>query len=319
MQRYFALPYYLYCRRQVALHAFALNRLYLLYFRIFTHTQNAMNTVFTVFADHLHTKLPENILTALPKPYFQDEQRIRIAVEPDFRLPENIKHELNQAQIDYALLPDMAFSDLGLIVSDMDSTLITIECVDEIAARLGIKPQVAAITERAMRGEIDFRQSLKERVALLKGLPISELQTVYDEVLQLTPGAEELLSACHHKGVKFMLVSGGFTFFTDRLKQRLGLDYTYANVLGVANGKLTGEVDSEIIDAQRKVELLQQYQADLGLSSHQVLAVGDGANDIPMIQAAGIGIAFHAKPKTQAAAKVAVNFGGLNALVKMFR
>ncbi|MBQ9183186.1 MAG: phosphoserine phosphatase SerB [Neisseriaceae bacterium] len=278
-----------------------------------------MNTVFTVFADHLHTRLPENILTALPKPYFQDEQRIRIAVEPDFRLPENIKHELNQAQIDYALLPDMAFSDLGLIVSDMDSTLITIECVDEIAARLGIKPQVAAITERAMRGEIDFRQSLKERVALLKGLPISELQTVYDEVLKLTPGAEELLDACHQFGVKFMLVSGGFTFFTDRLKQRLGLDYTYANVLGVANGKLTGEVDSEIIDAQRKVELLQQYQADLGLSSHQVLAVGDGANDIPMIQAAGIGIAFHAKPKTQAAAKVSVNFGGLNALVRMFR
>ena len=278
-----------------------------------------MNTVFTVFADHLHTRLPENILTALPKPYFQDEQRIRIAVEPDFRLPENIKHELNQAQIDYALLPDMAFSDLGLIVSDMDSTLITIECVDEIAARLGIKPQVATITERAMRGEIDFRQSLKERVALLKGLPISELQTVYDEVLQLTTGAEELLAACHQKGVKFMLVSGGFTFFTDRLKQRLGLDYTYANVLGVANGKLTGEVYSEIIDAQRKVELLQQYQADLGLSSHQVLAVGDGANDIPMIQAAGIGIAFHAKPKTQAAAKVSVNFGGLNALVRMFR
>lgn len=278
-----------------------------------------MNTVFTVFADHLHTRLPENILTALPKPYFQDEQRIRIAVEPDFRLPENIKHELNQAQIDYALLPDMAFSDLGLIVSDMDSTLITIECVDEIAARLGIKPQVATITERAMRGEIDFRQSLKERVALLKGLPISELQTVYDEVLKLTPGAEELLDACHHKGVKFMLVSGGFTFFTDRLKQRLGLDYTYANVLGVANGKLTGEVYSEIIDAQRKVELLQQYQADLGLSSHQVLAVGDGANDIPMIQAAGIGIAFHAKPKTQATAKVSVNFGGLNALVRMFR
>ena len=278
-----------------------------------------MNTVLTLFAEDLGFRLPENLLSALPQPYFQDEQRIRITIEPDFRLPENIKHELNQAQIDYAILPDMAFSDLGLIVSDMDSTLITIECVDEIAAQLGIKPQVAAITERAMRGEIDFRQSLKERVALLKGLPISELQTVYDEVLKLTHGAEELLSACHQKGVKFMLVSGGFTFFTDRLKQRLGLDYTYANVLGVANGKLTGEVDSEIIDAQRKVELLQQYQADLGLQSHQVLAVGDGANDIPMIQAAGIGVAFHAKPKTQAAAKVSVNFGGLNALVRMFR
>lgn len=277
-----------------------------------------MNTVFTLFADNLD-RLPKHILTALPQPYFQDQQRIRMAVEHNFRLPENIKNELNQLHIDYAILPDKAFSDLGLIVSDMDSTLITIECIDEIAARLGIKPQVAAITERAMRGEIDFRQSLKERVALLKGLPESELQVVYDEVLKLTTGAEELLAACHQFGVKFMLVSGGFTFFTDRLKQRLGLDYTYANVLGTENGKLTGTVDSEIIDAQKKVQLLQQYQADLGLQNNQVLAVGDGANDIPMIQAAGIGVAFHAKPKTQAAAKVAINFSGLNGLIWLFR
>lgn len=278
-----------------------------------------MNTVLTLFAENLSQRLPEYILTALPQPYFQDQQRIRMAVEHNFRLPENIKNELNQLHIDYAILPDKAFSDLGLIVSDMDSTLITIECIDEIAARLGIKPQVAAITERAMRGEIDFRQSLKERVALLKGLPENELQVVYDEVLKLTTGAEELLTACHQFGVKFMLVSGGFTFFTDRLKQRLGLDYTYANVLGTENGKLTGTVDSEIIDAQKKVQLLQQYQADLGLHNSQVLAVGDGANDIPMIQAAGIGVAFHAKPKTQAAAKVAINFSGLNGLIWLFR
>ena len=277
-----------------------------------------MNTVFTLFADNLD-RLPEHILTALPQPYFQDKNRIRIRVENNFRLPENIKQELNQLSIDYAVLPDMAFSDLGLIVSDMDSTLITIECIDEIAARLGIKSQVAAITERAMRGEIDFRQSLKERVALLKGLPVSELQIVYDEVLKLTTGAEELLAACHQKGVKFMLVSGGFTFFTDRLKQRLGLDYTYANVLGVADGKLTGTVDSEIIDSQKKVQLLQQYKQDLGLQNTQVLAVGDGANDIPMIQAAGVGVAFHAKPKTQAAASVAINFCGLNGLLWLFR
>ncbi|MBO7381185.1 MAG: phosphoserine phosphatase SerB [Neisseriaceae bacterium] len=277
-----------------------------------------MNTVFTLFADNLD-RLTKHILTALPQPYFQDKHRIRITVENDFRLPENIKNELNQLHIDYALLPDKAFSDLGLIVSDMDSTLITIECIDEIAARLGIKSQVAAITERAMRGEIDFRQSLTERVGLLKGLPVSELQIVYDEVLKLTIGAEELLTACHQKGVKFMLVSGGFTFFTDRLKQRLGLDYTYANVLGVESGKLTGTVDSEIIDAQKKVQLLQQYREDLGLQNNQVLAVGDGANDIPMIQAAGIGVAFHAKPKTQAAASVAVNFCGLNGLLWLFR
>ena len=278
-----------------------------------------MDTVFTLFADDLSFRLPEELLNALPKPYFQDKHRIRITVENDFRLPENIKNELNQLHIDYALLPDKAFSDLGLIVSDMDSTLITIECIDEIAARLGIKSQVAAITERAMRGEIDFRQSLTERVGLLKGLPVSELQIVYDEVLKLTTGAEELLTACHQKGVKFMLVSGGFTFFTDRLKQRLGLDYTYANVLGVENGKLTGSVDSEIIDAKKKVQLLQQYREDLGLQNNQVLAVGDGANDIPMIQAAGIGVAFHAKPKTQAAASVSVNFCGLNGLLWLFR
>lgn len=278
-----------------------------------------MNTVFTLFAENLNDSLPENILTALPKPYFQDQHRIRITVDNSFSLPESIKDKLNQLRIDYALLPDLAFSDLGLIVSDMDSTLITIECIDEIAARLGIKSQVAAITERAMRGEIDFRQSLTERVALLKGLPTDELQTVYDEVLKLTHGAEELLTACHRYGVKFMLVSGGFTFFTDRLKARLGLDYTYANVLGVENGKLTGTVDREIIDAKRKVELLQQYRQNLGLHNNQVLAVGDGANDIPMIQAAGIGVAFHAKPKTQAAAKVAVNFCGLNGLLWLFR
>ena len=278
-----------------------------------------MNTVLTLFAENLSQRLPEHILTALPQPYFQDQHRIRMAVAHNFRLPENIKNELNQLHIDYAILPDKAFSELGVIVSDMDSTLITIECIDEIAARLGIKPQVAAITERAMRGEIDFRQSLKERVALLKGLPENELQVVYDEVLKLTTGAEELLAACHQFGVKFMLVSGGFTFFTDRLKQRLGLDYTYANVLGTENGKLTGTVDSEIIDAQKKVQLLQQYQADLGLHNSQVLAVGDGANDIPMIQAAGIGVAFHAKPKTQAAAKVAINFSGLNGLIWLFR
>ena len=280
-----------------------------------------MNTVLTLFADDLAFRLPEiqSLLNDLPEKHFADEHTIRIFVPEDFRLPENIAAALYQAKIDYAILPDMAFSDLGLIVSDMDSTLITIECVDEIAARLGIKNQVAAITERAMRGEIDFRQSLTERVGLLAGLPESELQIVYDEVLKLTSGAEELLTACHQHCVKFMLVSGGFTFFTDRLKKRLGLDYTYANVLGTENGKLTGKVTSEIIDAQRKIELLQQYQNDLNLQAHQVLAVGDGANDIPMIQAAGIGVAFHAKPKTQQAAKVAINFSGLNGILRMFR
>ena len=239
---------------------------------------------------------------------------LRFEVPENFALPPEAAAELDKLKIDHAILPAIPFSDLGLIVSDMDSTLITIECVDEIAAGVGLKEQVAAITEQSMRGELDFDQSLRKRVGLLAGLPESVLQEVYDQVLKLSPGAEYLLSECKKHGVKFMLVSGGFTFFTDRLQTRLCLDYTHANLLDTDDGRLTGRLNGRIIDAQAKADLLREYRAKLGLHHGQVLAVGDGANDIPMLIEAGFGIAYHAKPKARQAADICINHNGLEAI-----
>ncbi len=239
---------------------------------------------------------------------------LRIPVPEGFRLPETVAAELRRQSIDYAVLPDVAFADLGLIVSDMDSTLITIECVDEIAAGAGLKEQVARITEQAMRGELDFEQSLRSRVALLEGVGEQVLQRVYDQVLRLSPGAEYLLAECKKHGVAFVLVSGGFTFFTERLQQRLGFEYQHANVLEVSDGLLTGRLVGKVVDAQAKADLLAGYRQRLGLGKYQVAAVGDGANDIPMLLEAGIGIAYHAKPKTQAHADASIRFGGLEAV-----
>lgn len=236
---------------------------------------------------------------------------LRVPVDDDFELTDEMRVALIVQQIDGAVLPDVAFSDLGLIVSDMDSTLITIECVDEIAAGVGLKDEVAKITEQSMRGELDFEQSLRKRVALLAGLDERVLEEVYENMLQLSPGAEFLLEECKRNDVKFMLVSGGFTFFTERLQQRLGLDFHFANVLEVENGKLTGRLKGRIIDAQAKVDLLREYRERLGLAPWQVVAMGDGANDIPMILEAGFGIAYRAKPKTEANADACVRFGGL--------
>ena len=236
---------------------------------------------------------------------------LRVPVDDDFELTDEMRAALIAQQIDGAVLPDVAFADLGLIVSDMDSTLITIECVDEIAAGVGLKDEVAKITEQSMRGELDFEQSLRKRVALLSGLDERVLEEVYENVLQLSPGAEFLLEECKRNDVKFMLVSGGFTFFTERLQQRLGLDFYFANVLEVENGKLTGRLKGRIIDAQAKTDLLREYRELLGLAPWQVVAMGDGANDIPMIREAGFGIAYRAKPKTEANADACVRFGGL--------
>ncbi len=222
-------------------------------------------------------------------------------------------------QIDYGFVPvGKRLSDFGLVVMDMDSTLICIECIDEIADMQGLKPEVAAITESAMRGEIDFAESLRRRVALLKGLDESALQRVYDERLQLNPGAEIMLAELKKHGIKTLLVSGGFLFFTERLKPRLGLDYTHANTLAIVDGKLTGCVLGEILDAQGKADWLVKIRDQLGLKPEQVIAMGDGANDLKMMAQAGVSIAYHAKPVVRAQASYAFNFSGLDGLVRLF-
>ena len=265
-----------------------------------------------------HPDIARCDLFGLPSADLVSASVARIKVDAGFSLSEQAAAALAAQQIDYAVLPDRNFADLGLIVSDMDSTLITIECIDEIAAGVGLKDKVAEITERSMRGEMDFAQSLTERVALLEGLDEGVLQSVYDNILKLSPGAEYLIAECKRHEVKFLLVSGGFTFFTDRLQQQLGIDYAYANVLEIVDGKLTGKLKGRMIDAQAKADLLCEHQEALGLTPEQVLAVGDGANDIPMLQAAGIGVAYHAKPKTEQHADVAVRFNGLEALRGLF-
>jgi len=210
------------------------------------------------------------------------------------------------------------FADFGLLVSDMDSTLITIECIDEIADMQGLKPQVAAITERSMRGELDFTESLKARVALLAGLPEAALASVYDERLQLMAGARELLAACREHGVKFMLVSGGFTYFTERLKAELNLDYCHANQLEIVDGKLTGRVIGDIVDGAAKRRLLIAQREALGLRAEQVIAMGDGANDLLMLAEAGVGVATHAKPVVRAQARFTLNHVGLDGIRHLF-
>jgi phosphoserine phosphatase len=220
--------------------------------------------------------------------------------------------------------PPLQLADFRLIAFDMDSTLINIECVDEIAAAAGRKAEVAAITEAAMRGEIsDYKDSLRKRVALLAGVPESALEQTYRERLQLNPGAETLVRACRAAGLRTLLVSGGFTFFTDRVRDRLGLDFTRSNVLDVALGKLTGRmVDQpwgDICDGEEKKRMLLQTCDRLGIAPALAIAVGDGANDLPMMGAAGLSVAFHAKPRVREQAMVAIDSGGLDRLLEVLR
>jgi phosphoserine phosphatase len=207
---------------------------------------------------------------------------------------------------------------VGLVAMDMDSTLITIECIDEIADMQGIKPEVAAITASAMRGEIDFTESLRRRVGLLAGLEISALERVYGERLRLSPGAEAMLTAFKAIGAKTMLVSGGFTFFTDRLKARLGFDYTASNVLEVAGGKLTGRIEGDIVDAIVKAEAVRRMRADPGMANKLVVGIGDGANDLAMLAVADVSVAYRAKPVVRERATCQVNYCGLDAVVNLF-
>jgi phosphoserine phosphatase len=212
---------------------------------------------------------------------------------------------------------DRTLADFKLVAMDMDSTLITIECIDEIADMQGLKPQVSSITEAAMRGELDFAESLKRRVALLEGLPAAALDRVYDERLQLSMGAQAMLDGVQAAGLKTLLVSGGFTFFTERLKARLKLDYAHANVLEEQDGKLTGRVVGGIVDAEEKMRTVERVCAELGIAPRQAIVMGDGANDLKMMGIAGLSVAFRAKPVVRAQADVALNFTGLDGLLNV--
>lgn len=222
--------------------------------------------------------------------------------------------KLDCTRLDAPLKP----SDFKWVAMDMDSTLITIECIDEIADLVGVKPQVAAITEAAMRGELDFPSALRRRVGLLKGLEESRLQQVYDERLRLSPGAESLLAAAKSAGWKTLLVSGGFTFFTERLRARLGLDATLANVLESRDGRLTGQVLGDIVDADAKARKVREVCEATGCAPTQSIVLGDGANDLKMMAISGLSVAFRAKPVVQQQARVALNHTGLDGVLSLF-
>ncbi|WP_262691160.1 phosphoserine phosphatase SerB [Kordiimonas aestuarii] len=202
-----------------------------------------------------------------------------------------------------------------LILADMDSTMITVECIDELADFVGLKHKVAAITEAAMRGELDFEGALTERVALLKGLPLADLARCYDDRIELMDGARTLVQTMKKIGAQAVLVSGGFTYFTEKVAAAIGFDVHRANVLEFAGDSLSGTVQLPICGAQTKLDTLMEFKGKLGLTSADILAVGDGANDIPMIEAAGLGVAYHAKPKTRDAAAAAVTYGDLTSLL----
>ncbi|MEF2265493.1 phosphoserine phosphatase SerB [Janthinobacterium sp. LS2A] len=240
----------------------------------------------------------------------------QIAYSPALRPTIEVAAQAAQLDATY-MMGQRELAEFKLVAMDMDSTLITIECIDEIADMQGLKPQVAAITEAAMRGELDFAASLKQRVALLEGLDASALQRVYDERLKLSPGAEAMLAAVQKAGLKTLLVSGGFTFFTERLKERLGLDYTHANALEIIDGKLTGKVLGGIVDAEEKQRTVERVCAELGITPSQAIVMGDGANDLKMMGIAGLSVAFRAKPVVRSQADVALNFVGLDGLLNV--
>ena len=237
----------------------------------------------------------------------------------DYKTQHGVAEYCANAKLDFAFVQiPRKLSDFGLVAMDMDSTLITIECIDEIADLQGIKPQVAAITASALRGEIEYLESLRRRLALLEGMDESALQRVYDERLKLSPGAERMLERLRSLGIKTLLVSSGFTFFTERLKERLSLDHTLSNTLEIKNGKLTGKVVGSIVDAQAKAAKLRQLRDAQHLKRDQVIAIGDGANDLVMMAEAGVSIAYHAKPVVRGKATYYLDYVGLDGLLNLY-
>ena len=230
---------------------------------------------------------------------------------------------MSSALVFKGVRPGLALTDFRLVAFDMDSTLINIECIDEIADFAGRKAEVAAITEAAMRGEIaDYKDSLRRRVALLAGVSEAVLDRVYEERLRLNPGVETFVAACQAAGLKTLLISGGFTHFSERIRHRLRLDFARANTLGVAHGRLTGTLFDrpwgDIVDGAEKKRVLLEVCELMGISTAQAIAVGDGANDLPMMQAAGLSIAYHPKPAVAEVAMVSVMAGGLEQALQVF-
>ncbi|MDA0276257.1 MAG: phosphoserine phosphatase SerB [Proteobacteria bacterium] len=224
-----------------------------------------------------------------------------------------------QNELDFAWVPETRLlSNLRLIAMDMDSTLVTIESIDEMGGLLGIKDRIASVTEQAMRGEIDYRESLQRRVALLAGLESSALERICEERMQLSPGAEALISRCRELGIRTLLVSGGFSFFTGWLKERLGLDAAYSNQLEIVAGKLTGRMVGDIVDGEGKAARLVQEIASMGIMASQVVAVGDGANDVPMMNIAGVSVAYRAKPVVKDKATHALDYCGLDEVLNLY-
>ena len=224
-----------------------------------------------------------------------------------------------KVQLDWGFVREGAkLADFRLLAMDMDSTLISIECIDEIADFAGRKAEVAAVTASAMRGEIDWPESLRQRVAQLKGLDESTLGRVYDERLRFNPGAEKLIAAARRAGVKTLLVSGGFTYFTDRVRDELKLDYAYSNVLVVEGSRLAGATTGPLVDAAGKAAHVARLKRELGIPREKVLAIGDGANDLAMMAEAGISIAYHAKPVVKAKADYALDYAGLDGVLSFF-
>src|SRR5438132_9604384 len=237
----------------------------------------------------------------------------------DYKTEDGVADYCANAKLDFAFVPQpRKLSDFGLVAMDMDSTLITIECIDEIADIRGVKPHVAAITASAMRGEIEYHESLRRRLALLEGLDETALERVYEERLRLSPGAERMLERLRSLGIKTLLVSSGFTYFTERLKERLSLDYTLSNTLEMKNGKLTGKVLGRIVDAQVKAAKVRELRDGLQLSRDQVIAIGDGANDLAMMAEAGISIAYHAKPVVREKASYCFDYVGLDGVLNLY-